>query len=217
MSRRRLGLNAPKVLLVEGKDEQYVLPELLELAGISWPEPAPVEVVETDGVTKLLDADFLGTAYWAPQRAVLGLLVDANGDVPARWARVRTLLAAIAPGFPQDLDPNGVVHQPDGGPRLGVWLMPDNLRTGMLETLLLAIRNVDPAVWAHVKATVEEARRVGASFREAHRDKAELHTWLAWQDPPGQALGTAAKAHHFDVASPSFTPFVAWFRRLFEV
>jgi hypothetical protein len=87
----------------------------------------------------------------------------------------------------------------------------------MLETLLLAIRKDDPAIWNHVASAVTEAKAAGAPFRDAHRDKAELHTWLAWQDPPGQALGTAAKAHHFDVRSASFAPFVAWFRRLFDV
>ena len=127
------------------------------------------------------------------------------------------MLAAIAPAFPQQRDSTGIVHQEAGGPRLGLWLMPDNVRTGMLETLLLAIRKDDPAVWAHVSTAVKDAKAAGAPFRDAHRDKAELHTWLAWQDPPGQALGTAAKAHHFDVASPSFMPFVNWFRRVFAI
>lgn len=217
MTRKRQGLNAPSVLLAEGKDEQYLLPELLELAGVPWPEPAPVEIVETDGITKLLDPDFIRAAYQLPHRIALGLVVDANGDVRARWQGALAALQAIASGFPQELDSAGIVHQEEGGPRLGLWLMPDNVRAGMLETLLLAIRKDDPAVWAHVSTAVAGAKALGAPFRDAHQDKAELHTWLAWQDPPGQALGTAAKAHHFDVESPSFAPFVAWFRRLFEV
>lgn len=217
MTRRRSGLNAARVLLCEGKDEQYVLPELLELAGVPWPEPPPVEIVETDGVLQLLNADFLQAAYQAPHRAALGLVVDANGDPRARWASVRSVLAALAPGFPTDPTSTGTLHQVPGGPRLGVWLMPDNDRAGMLETLLLAIRKDDARLWAHVDDAVAAAREYGARFKDVHADKARLHTWLAWQDPPGQALGTAAKAHHFDVSASSFTPFVSWFRRLFDV
>lgn len=217
MSRKRLGLNAPNVLLAEGRDEQYLLPELLELAGVPWPEPPPAEIVETDGVTKLLDADFIQAAFQAPHRVALGLVVDANGDLAARWKSVRAALAAVAPAFPIGLASHGIVHEEAGRPRLGVWLMPDNERAGMLETLLLTARKEDPAVWDHVDAAVLEAKRLGAGFRDTHRDKAALHTWLAWQDPPGLALGNAAKAHHFDVRSPAFAPFVAWFRRLFAV
>ena len=217
MTRKPEVPKGPKLLLAEGKDEQYLLPELLELAGIPWPKPHPVQIHRTDGVDSLLDLDEIEAIYLDPTRVAIGLVVDANGDIGGRWRHVRAMLASIAPGFPEELDRAGIVHQEENGPRLGVWLMPDNVRAGMLETLLLAIRKDGRALWAHVSTSVEEARAHGATYRDPHRDKAELHTWLAWQDPPGQALGTAAKAHHFDVQSPSFAPFVSWFRRLFGV
>ena len=41
----------PNILLVEGKDELRVLPELLELAGVPWPRGnEPVKIEERDGV-----------------------------------------------------------------------------------------------------------------------------------------------------------------------
>lgn len=93
--------------------------------------------------------------------------------------------------------------------------MPDNLREGMFETLLLA--TCDKPLRDHAHAATSAAKDLGAPFKPAHRDKALLHAWLAWQDPPGQALGTAAKARALDGASPVLAPFVAWFRRLYQL
>jgi hypothetical protein len=44
----------PRVLIVEGKDELRVLPELLELAGIPWPKGSePVNIEERDGISPI--------------------------------------------------------------------------------------------------------------------------------------------------------------------
>lgn len=51
--------------------------------------------------------------------------------------------------------------------------------------MLLALRTGAPAVRAYAGQVVTEASALGAPYRQTHRDKAELHTWLAWQDPPG--------------------------------
>ena len=49
MTRKPEVPKGPKLLLAEGKDEQYLLPELLELAGIPWSKPHPVQIHQTDG------------------------------------------------------------------------------------------------------------------------------------------------------------------------
>ena len=192
MTRKPEVPRGPKLLLSEGKDEQYLLPELLELAGVPWPKPPPVFIHQTDGVATLLDLDTVEAIYKEPDRTALGLVVDANGDVAARWNRARTMLTAIAPGFPRELSTLGIIHQEPAGPRLGLWLMPDNERAGMLETLLLAIRKDDPPVWTHVTAAVVEAKRVGAPFRDAHALIGSLMPQIiknAGQPIPRHALG----------------------------
>lgn len=95
--------------------------------------------------------------------------------------------------------------------------MPDNVRSGMFETLLAQLRATNVELDAHVLDALATARTCGAPYRDVHRDKAALHTWLAWQDPPGQAISTAAKARAFDTSVAAFAPFIAWARNLFAV
>ena len=64
---------------------------------------------------------------------------------------------------------------------------------------------------------VAEAKRNGAPFRDVHERKAEIHTWLAWQDPPDLRLHEAVKGPVLDPTRPESRPFVDWFRRLFRV
>jgi hypothetical protein len=208
----------PCILLVEGKDELRVLPELLELAGIPWPKAAhPVHIEELDGIENLVAPAFIEATLKASGVRAVGILADANGDPAARWQQVRARLVASYPDFPSELPPGGVVHTMAEKPRVGVWLMPDNVRAGMLETLLLALRAGDPALHDHAQAATAQARTCGAPFREAHRAKAELHAWLAWQDPPGRQLHDAVRARELPPAPAVTDTFVAWFRQLFEL
>jgi hypothetical protein len=208
----------PRILIVEGKDELRVLPELLELAGVAWPKGAePVRIEEQDGIANILAPAFIETTLKASGVTVVGIVVDANGDPTSRWEQLRVRLAAILSGFPAELSPDGVIHEVSDKPRVGVWLMPDNVRAGMLETLLLALRMGDPVLHDHARDATSQARTLGAPFRDAHREKAELHAWLAWQDPPGRQLHDAVRAKELPPAPPVTDAFVAWFRRLFEL
>ena len=65
--------------------------------------------------------------------------------------------------------------------------------------------------------SVAEAKRRGSPFRNVHQRKAELHTWLAWQDPPGLRLHEAVKHTVLDPARAESKPFVDWFKKLFHL
>jgi hypothetical protein len=208
----------PRVLVVEGKDELRVLPELLELAGIAWPKGSePVRIEEQDGIGNILAPGFIETTLKASGVTAVGIIVDANGDPVSRWERLRVRLAASYPDFPAGLPVTGAVHVAADKPRIGVWVMPDNVRTGMLETLLLALRVGDQALHDHARDASSRARTLGAPFRDSHREKAELHAWLAWQDPPGRQLHEAVRARHLLPAPQVTDGFVGWFRQLFEI
>jgi hypothetical protein len=47
--------------------------------------------------------------------------------------------------------------------------------------------------------------------------KAQLHTWLAWQDEPGTQLGLAVKRRYLQGDAPLAADFVHWLKRLFEL
>ena len=130
-------------LFVEGHDEQLVIPQLIERLGIPWgeknqPENWPATIKAFDGVEALLRPGVISTALNYPNLKALGVIVDADADAASRWQRVRAEVVAKLPGLPAELPPEGVVHgYDDEGPkRFGVWIMPDNSSTGMLETFL---------------------------------------------------------------------------------
>ena len=54
-------------------------------------------------------------------------------------------------------------------------------------------------------------------FKDVHKTKAVIHTWLAWQDEPGPQLHEAVKHRVLDPKKPESRAFVDWFRRLFGV
>jgi len=113
---------------------------------------------------------------------------------------------------------DGLICANASGNRLGVWIMPDNHSRGMLETFLgFIVHNPQNALWTYATTTADGAHQQGASFRDVHRDKAHIHTWLAWQDPPGRTLGSALRDRCLDPNSPVCAGFVAWFKRLFEL
>jgi hypothetical protein len=92
------------------------------------------------------------------------------------------------------------------------------LRGRCLETFLRYLVPDDAEiVWRHATEAVASARNLGARCRESHLPKAELYTWLAWQDPPGFSPGRALTKKILDPHSEHATPFVKWFRDLYQL
>lgn len=207
------------LLLVEGKDDQRVIPHLLEDAGVAWGPPRGeiVRIHETDGYEKL--AGQFRSQLKNAGLLRIGLIVDANSDPAARWQSLAATVAVehVLPATPPR--EGVVVPRTRSGKRLGVWMMPDNASRGMMETFLLALRPGDNGpLLSHVESAVDVARQsYGAPFLAAHRDKAVIHTWLAWQDPPGRQLHDAIKQAMLRASLPCAAPFVAWFKDLFEI
>jgi hypothetical protein len=73
------------------------------------------------------------------------------------------------------------------------------------------------ALWALAAEAIDKARQQGAPFTEFHRDKAQIYSWLAWQEPPGRQLHDAIKQRILDPKHPEAQLFVAWFRKLYEL
>jgi hypothetical protein len=96
--------------------------------------------------------------------------------------------------------------------------MPDCGSAGMLETFLaLLVPATDSAVWDHAVASFETAHSLGAPCLDAHHDKARIHTWLAWQDPPGASFGLALTKKTLDPNAPGAAAFVSWFKQLYRL
>ena len=207
-----------KRLLVEGPNDGWVLAELMQANGVPWPresEPVDIKPFGTNTPTK--------TRVVAQLRAanlrILGVVLDADDDAAATWIKVRSWFSESFHDLPEELPANGFVSSPNESEiTLGVWIMPDNQSRGMLETLLMFLVPDDQDPLLKFAATVrDEALKLGAPFKKVHEDKAQIHTWLAWQDEPGLRLYEAVQKGVLDPTSPHSKPFVAWFRKLFEL
>lgn len=212
-------IHQPKRLFVEGFDEQRVIPQLIESHGVAWGEKRAewiVEIVEAGGISKLLDPELLSTHFDDPTLTHLGLLLDADDDAEAAFRAARGRCLRAFPTLPVSPAVGGVVVESEGR-TLGIWVMPDNLSRGMLETFLAVLVDASDPVWRHAIAAREQAVALGAPIKASHHDKADVHTWLAWRDPPGRQLHDAIKQRILRVDSPMAGPFVAWFRRTFAV
>lgn len=207
------------LLLVEGREDLRIVPHVIERAGIPW-GPKGAEVVRVHPVEgyENLASQFRAQLKGAGLRRV-GVLVDANSNPAARWQSLVDTMR-VECELPESPPVGGfVVPRTLSGKRLGVWMLPDNTTRGMMETFLLALRpSVNPPLHEHVEQATDAARHHhGARYREVHRDKALIHTWLAWQDPPGMQLHDAVKAALLDSTLPYAEPFVAWFKALYEI
>ena len=96
--------------------------------------------------------------------------------------------------------------------------MPDNQKRGMLETFLkFLLPDNGENLWDLTEQACRDAIKHGAPFKEYHKDKAKIHTWLAWQNPPGRQLHNAIMERILAPTSPHANDFMMWFQKLFEV
>ncbi len=134
-------------------------------------------------------------------------------DVGAEYVRsVRHFFLISLRAFP------GLIIKNNDGKHFGAWIMPDNQKLGMIETFLrYLVPGNQAALWSHAERSTADALDHGATYKHLHSDKARIHTWLAWGDPPGERFGTALLKKILDASAPSATPFVKWFKDLYQL
>lgn len=210
----------PKKLIVEGEQDKRVIPELIEANGIPGRKKEigiKVPYIESYGNDEFIDADVISTELKASGLTTLGLIVDADDNLSARWDSIRNACLKSIPDFPEQLPETGLIHS-IGGIKFGVWIMPDNQKCGMLETFLAyMIPDESEPFWQYAQDVVTEAKRRGAPFIDAHFDKANIYTWLGWQNPPGRQLHNAIMERILNPQHPQAQPFMTWFKNLYDL
>jgi len=213
-------------LIVEGKDDLYFVVNLLKAYGVTWPESSrnrPIHVTDFQGKDNILDAQKLAKAFEdllyvaGNEEGVrnLGILLDADTNAASKFESLRTLLSLYK--LPPQLPIGGLIHGTEKL-RIGIWIMPDNLNPGNLESLLQTLIPANSKLlWRHAVSATEAATAVGSQFRPVDQAKAELHTWLAWQDPPGRPYGTAIEARMLEVPNSSAAAFAKWLNDLYDL
>lgn len=203
-------------LMVEGNDDFHVISALCQKFNV----PETFDIIDSKGINSLLDTLPVSLKGPAETKAI-GIVIDADTDIAARWAAVRNTL--IASGMYSDVPltcpAEGLVIEPTlpDDIRFGAWLMPDNSSHGMLENFITFLIPDDDKLLETVDKTLAEIESGKlARYSMAHHEKARIHTWLAWQKSPGIPMGQAITKHYLSTQPTICGRFVDWINRLFN-
>ncbi len=211
----------PSILHVEGKDDVHAIGHLLLRHDIDC-KSVPVcikhcggEEDDIAGGVKRLLAGMQIDVKASTGRSV-GFVLDAD-EVPGdRWRAVRDRLKPVGLTLPNEIPTAGFVDEASNiKVRVGVWLMPDNRRSGALEEFLQDLVENKDSLLPLANESTRHAKEQGARFPDSAQRKAVLHAWLAWQETPGLPYGSAIRARYFGRDSAAALAFVEWFKRVF--
>ena len=199
-------LRPPKLLLVEGLDDKHVVEHLCRKVA----HDLTFVCKETRGSDPLLKAISVETKL--DGRRALGIVMDANDDLAARWQAIDHRLRGADVQLPDQPAHGGTVI--DNDPRVGVWLMPDNSGPGELENFVAELVPKDDLVWPLAKQYIDGIPREHRRFSSRKVLRAELHAWLATRQEP-RMMGAAIGTGELDAEAPTANQFVDWLRTLF--
>lgn len=203
----------PRLLLVEGSEDKYFVLRLSErnnLLDRFW-------ILNKGGKDQLIQS--IGAEANVEGRTTLGIVLDADDDVTARWQEVTKELDELRqeehfdlPELPDQPRPNGIVVE--GTIRIGVWLMPDNRSSGEIEDLVAKMIPCCDKMWPLAEQFIDDIPEELRVFRLEKASKSKVYAWLATRKEP-RAMGLAVEAGDLDISVPNSTAFVNWLRRLF--
>ena len=173
----------------------------------------PFQILPRGGVEGVIES--IRNEAQASGREALGILVDANNDLPARWQSISDRLASLGAQTPATPPSDGLIlDSADEMPRIGIWLMPDNRSSGELEDFIAEMIPDGDSVWPLSQDYVESIPPEDRKFIPGNTLRAAIHAWLAAREDPRQ-MGLAIRARDLEVDGPLCTHFTNWLKRLF--
>ena len=215
MSRRPSRTSSHR-LLVEGQDDVRVIEALRSRR---FEREAEWESIAKEGVERLLrslyDEVNRSNRRMAEGR-IIGIVIDADGDAQGRWAAVRDRLRRAGVEAPDASDREGtIIPAARRKPRVGVWIMPDNVSEGELEDFVAQMVPATDPVWPKSQSYIASIPESERKFIEKKTTRAIVHAWLATREDPRQ-MGTAIRAGDLQTNGELCQRFLAWLQRLFE-
>lgn len=202
-------------LLVEGKNDQHVVWALCNYYNVT----ENFDIKDCDGIGKLLDVLKVTLTNPSLYRTI-GIILDADNDIAARLDQIRTIVNPLGYMIPKSLPNTGLICTSSDPtyPKIGVWLMPDNLNLGMVEDFALSLAPQNDPLLAEAEAVLQRIEKAGIQkYIPNHRSKAKIHTYLAWQDEPGAPIGQSITKQVLNPNHPIAQGFVKnWLVPLFQ-
>lgn len=211
------------LILTEGPDDCHTIKNLIERASLGSARFFSPAGVEADYVLRYLGGyENLRKGLrveLATHFTHVAIVVDHDVAQNHRWQsitdRIREAASELgfeAPAVPVAPSLGGDIF-PMGGIVAGVWLWPDHGSEGDMETFAAAMIPPENNLWAHASRTVEELPDP-KEFKTSYFAKAKIHTWLAWQEEPGQQIGEAIRGRKLIAETASARAFLTWLTRV---
>lgn len=181
---QKLVIRRPKLLIVEGRDEEEFFRALLQEMNVS-----DIQVEGVGGKTFIRDTlrALKDDPFFRRKVASLGITRDANGDARTAFQSIQDALRDA--GLPYPRQPLVSV---DGRPRVVVMIVPPGRQTGTLEDLCLEAVARDPATrCVDQYFDCLDATELGRPVKDFA--KARTRVFLSSRKDPTLALGQAAR------------------------
>lgn len=200
-----------KELLVEGNDDLHVILALCEKYRIT----ENFKIVDSKGFDKLIPQ--IPIRFKSSGIETIGIIVDADADLKKRWDSVcEALKKSGFNNLPKELTENGLIINNDKQ-KAGVWIMPNNKLNGMLEDFISFLIPSDDKLYPIVQTTLQDIETKELNiYKECHKAKARIHTWLAWQEDPGTPMGLSITKRYLTTDEDTCMKFVEWLKELFS-
>lgn len=207
-------------MLVEDEDTRGTIIGLMRRRLGKWgtsKEEWPVHIRTAGSADAVLKESGLVAGLQESLVKTFGIIVDSDTNPEGRWQRIRDFCRLHRDDVPDQCPSKGLIIDGILGRRFGAWIMPNNQDLGMIENFCHGLIPTEDGIWGFAQTCTEEAKRKGAPYIDAHRYKAEMHTWLAWQAPPGERMGSAITNGILCYDAECAQPFVQWFRELYGI
>lgn len=187
-------INRPKLLVVEGWDDQRLIIELMNKIGIT-----DIQIFRLGGIDNLrpyLNALVISPGFQDDVQA-LGIVRDADDDSINKLHSVQGALQAASLPVPDR--PLQIAGR---NPTTAILILPHDEETGALEDVCLASVEADAViecVEGYMDCVQEKVETPPNNFA-----KAKVQTFLASRLKPGLRLGEAAEAGYWDFNHSSF-------------
>lgn len=203
----------PKKLLLEGKDDCSVTRAVCEKLNITESFDL-IDCGSKDEIPKKLKAYFLKKK---PDIEAIGIVLDADTDFMSRWQSLERQLQDLGYSIAETRKEGVILKGEERQPDIGIWIMPNNTSVGMLEDFVQYLIPIDDQLLTFSKSILDELeKRELNKYKLIHKAKAEIHTWLAWQETPGTPMGLAIKKAYLTTDNELCKFYGKWLDSLFN-
>lgn len=215
------------VLLVEGQDDKHIVWHLCARDQSAFSvrrneydhfvtllaKSTTFHIAEQGNRPKVISA--MGQLLKARNPKPFGVVVDADDDHENCWSQIVAGFNGTGVKLPSSPDPKGTIIPEEGFlPRIGIWLMPNNISTGEIENFIKEMVSTNDVIWPLSEGYINRIPDHEKRFAKNKIGKATIFAWLSTKREPGR-IGAAIGDNELEVDGQQCKEFLAWITRLF--